>query len=132
MNTIANRVGRLFPLHTMLHGFAIHANGLVKIHRCSNGLVEARVRSKVKGSRAEVVRLEAKAGRLIAGCSCPARDLGITYCKHMWSVVLEADLQGHLDDLKESLRPLRVDSVGVEWTRQRRAKRRSNKAKERP
>lgn len=93
--SIAGRAGHRFEVHTMLQGFACHARG-VEIVETGPAHVRARVRSK----RTHEVELRADGGRLLVGCSCPARSMGIAACKHAWAALLEVDRQGGLEDLR--------------------------------
>lgn len=92
---IAGRAGHRFEVHTMLQGFACHARG-VEILETGPAHVRARVRSK----RTHEVDLRAAGGRLLIGCSCPARSMGVAACKHAWAALLEVDRQGGLEDLR--------------------------------
>jgi len=99
----------------MLHGFALHANGRVAIAEEGKRLVLAQVSAGDGDPRGRVenVRLEARSERLVVGCSCPARSLGLSTCKHTWAVLLEADLRCALDDLRGSGKPLHVDAIDL-------------------
>src|SRR5687767_11368920 len=62
---LAHRAGSAFPLHTMLHGFALHANRRVEIGSHGPRIVIARVRAGDGDPRGRIenVRLEARGGR---------------------------------------------------------------------
>jgi uncharacterized Zn finger protein len=93
--SIAGRAGHGFEVHTMLRGFACHARG-VEILETGPAHVRARVRSK----RTYEVDLRAEGGRLLIGCTCPARSMEVAACKHAWAALLEVDRQGGLEDLR--------------------------------
>lgn len=101
---IAGRAGHAFTPQAMMQGFACHAKG-VELVAAGDARVHARVRSK----RIHDVLLRAEEGRLVVACTCPARSLGIDFCKHAWAALLEIDRQDALAALRCSNGPLQVD-----------------------
>jgi hypothetical protein len=104
--SLAGRAGYKFEPPTMLQGFACHGRG-VELCEATPKHVRARVRSK----RVHDVDLHARGGRLVVGCSCPARSFGQTVCKHVWAALLEVDRQGGLEDLHAVKGMLPVDAA---------------------
>ena len=98
---IAGRAGHAFTPEAMLQGFACHARG-VELAASGPSRVHARVRSK----RVHDVLLRAEDGRLAIACTCPARSLGIDFCKHAWAALLEVDRADALADLRHGRGPL--------------------------
>ncbi len=101
---IAGRAGHAFTPHAMMQGFVCHARG-VELAAAGPARVHARVRSK----RVHDVLLRADHGRLTIACTCPARSLGLDFCKHAWAALLEVDRQDALGELRSSFGPLAVD-----------------------
>lgn len=104
--SLAGRAGHTFDPATMLQGFACHGRG-VELCEATPKRVRARVRSK----RVHDVELQARSGRLIVACSCPARSFGQTVCKHVWATLLEVDRKGGLEDLHAVRGMLHVDAT---------------------
>jgi uncharacterized Zn finger protein len=100
----------------MVQGFACHARG-VELCETTATHVRARVRSK----RLHDVDLRATAGRLVIGCSCPARSFGLDVCKHAWAALLEIDRKGGLEDLRAGPGVLPVDPAPLSTKESREA-----------
>lgn len=95
--SLTGRVGHAFTAQVMVEGFACHARG-VELSAVTSTTVHAKLRSK----QAHQVVLEDAGGRLLVGCSCPARSSGRAACRHAWAALLEADRQGALGALRHA------------------------------
>jgi hypothetical protein len=102
---IAGRAGHAFTPQAMMQGYLCHSRG-VELAAAGPSRVHARVRSK----RVHDVLLRAEHGRLSIGCTCPARSLGLDFCKHAWAALLEVDRQDMLSDLRTTRGPLVVEA----------------------
>lgn len=107
--SIADRAGHAFPPHTIVHGFTHQTRGDVEIAEMTTVAVVA----KIRGARTETVTLRENTGALLAGCTCPARSLGLDVCKHQWATLLEADRLGGLSGLRTAVTKLDVRPLDV-------------------
>jgi uncharacterized Zn finger protein len=127
MQSIAARVAHAFHEPTVTQGFASWFKGEVEVTHSS----ERAFIVKVRGRRTNDVRLVLEAGRLLSACSCAARSLGVTVCKHLWAALLEADRAGALSVLRSSrarlaIEPL-VEAVGPDRPQKQPARRRARR-----
>jgi hypothetical protein len=101
--SLAQRVGHAFPPHTIVQGFACHAQGVDLDH------VDRRsARARVRGDKSREIELRATDGQLVIGCTCPARSFGVDACVHAWAVLLEIDRTGGLEELRSERSPIAV------------------------
>jgi hypothetical protein len=104
LTPIADRAGKSFPLHAHTEGFARWKTGAVSIEEETATSVVA----KVRGQRTRDVVLRDEKGRLLVGCSCPARTFELPGCKHAWAALLEIDRRGALPNLRTTRASLPV------------------------
>jgi hypothetical protein len=102
--SIAERAGGAFPSHTTIRGFLHYDKGQVDL----TDVAERGATARVRGKRTEDVELRIEKGRLLIACTCPARSLGLTGCKHVWAVLLEVDRRGAWTALRTTRKPLVV------------------------
>lgn len=101
--SLTGRAGHAFAVNTMLQGYGCHTRG-VEVTQSSAAHAKARVKSK----RTHDVDLRAKDGALLVHCSCPARSMGVDFCRHAWATLLEIDRLGGLEDLRTSTQLLKL------------------------
>ena len=95
MGTLASKIQHEFDNIIRQRGREYYVSGAVHVDTFD----ESSVSAKVSGERAYQVSLKLKTstieGRLNAFCSCPYYRDG-NPCKHLWAVILEADIQRKL------------------------------------
>jgi hypothetical protein len=125
MIAIADRLGHLFHPHTVAQGFAAWFRGGVSVTHESERAFFVDVRSR----RRNDVRLLVEAGRLLTSCSCGAKDLGASVCKHLWAALLEADRRGVFPRLRATRARLAIGPLVDDTPLSKAPKRRTRKRK---
>jgi hypothetical protein len=113
--SLADRVARAFPPLACVHGFRYFARRRVDL----TNVTELGLEADVRGKRTQRVRLRVDEGRLGVTCSCAAKVLGPSACRHVWAALLEIDRQGLLATLRCTERPLALGTLETRCPRAR-------------